>query len=143
MLSSPDLPKNPATFRSKLRTSAPSRLSAMKAAAGCAAMEGSLRLVDGEKTSTFEYGRLEIFLNGFWSNICDIESFTPDSAQVACSILGYDGGTPLNFRQAYIVGSDRESQVMNRRRPTTSPAQYCVHSLPLHSHIHTVPVPPV
>ena len=76
-------------------------------------MEGSLRLVEGEKTFAFSYGRLEVFLNGFWGTICDRESFTPDSAQVACSILGYDGGTSLNFRQAYLIGSDRESQVMD------------------------------
>lgn len=100
-----------------------------------------MRLVEGEKTSAFEYGRLEIFLNGFWSNICDIESFTPDSAQVACSILGYAGGTSLNFRQAYLIGSDRESQVISPPCAARFPAQHLIHSLPLDLYIHAVAVP--
>ena len=54
--------------------------------------------MDGQAGSGFEYGRLEIFLRGIWSTICDFESFTPDSAGVACRVLGFDGGAPLEFR---------------------------------------------
>ena len=54
-----------------------------------------MRLVEGEETSAFAFGRLEIFLNSFWGNICDLESFTPDAALVACRILGYDGGIAI------------------------------------------------
>lgn len=64
----------------------------------CADMDGALRLEDGAAGAMFEYGRLEIFLRGFWSNICDVEAFSPDSAQVACRVLGYDGGSALKFR---------------------------------------------
>lgn len=64
----------------------------------CADMDGALRLEDGAAGAAFEYGRLEIFVRGFWSNICDVEAFTPDSAQVACRALGYDGGSALKFR---------------------------------------------
>lgn len=64
---------------------------------GGAVRDGNLRLVNGEKTIYFEFGRLEVFLNGFWGNVCDKESFTPDSALVACRILGYDGGTSIFY----------------------------------------------
>eukprot|EP00892_Ulva_mutabilis_P004968 jgi/Ulvmu1/2843/UM144_0008.1 len=60
-------------------------------------MEGNLRLMDGETGPAYEYGRLEVFVRGFWSTVCDTESFTPDSAQVACRILGYEGGAALKF----------------------------------------------
>ena len=53
--------------------------------------------MDGQRTNNYEFGRLEVFLNGFWSNIWDKESFTPDSAVVACRILGYDGGTSITY----------------------------------------------
>eukprot|EP00892_Ulva_mutabilis_P012285 jgi/Ulvmu1/9429/UM051_0057.1 len=77
-------------------------------------MEGRLRLMDSTAGAGFEYGRLEIFVRGFWSTICDTESFTPDSAQVACSLLGYDGGAPLNFMPGSF-GS--ENQVLVSRLP--------------------------
>ena len=64
-------------------------------------MDGQLRLMEGGAGAGFEFGRLEIFLRGFWSNICsgESESFTQDSAQVACRLLGYDGGASIVFRQ--------------------------------------------
>ena len=62
-------------------------------------MDGSLRLMGGEAGPGYEYGRLEIFLKGFWSTVCDTESFTPDSAQVACRALGHEGGAALEFRR--------------------------------------------
>ena len=68
-----------------------------------AARDEQLRLMGGGAGAGYEYGRLEIFLRGFWSNICDLDSFTPASGQVACRILGYDGGGPLEFRQELSV----------------------------------------
>ena len=68
--------------------------------------DGSLRLTKGGSGPGFEYGRLEIFLNGFWSDICSDTQFTPNSAAVACRILGYDGGSRLLFTipyQPYVV----------------------------------------
>eukprot|EP00892_Ulva_mutabilis_P004917 jgi/Ulvmu1/2798/UM141_0005.1 len=40
----------------------------------------------------YTYGRLEVFLRGFWRNVCPTERFTPASAHVACRQLGYEGG---------------------------------------------------
>ena len=54
--------------------------------------------MDGQDGPGFQYGRLEIFLRGVWSTICDYESFTPDSSDVACRNLGFDGGAALEFR---------------------------------------------
>ena len=64
---------------------------------GTADMDGSLRLQGGEAGPSYEYGRLEIFLRGFWSNICSLDTFTPDSARVACAALGFGGGASLIF----------------------------------------------
>ena len=72
-----------------------------RSSCGCTGRDGELRLVQGGSGAGYEYGRLEIFLRGFWSTICDTDGFTPDSAQVACSILGYDGGSSIQFRQPY------------------------------------------
>lgn len=55
----------------------------------------------GSSGPGFEYGRLEIFARGFWSNVCRAGRFTPDAAQVACRALGYDGGAALRFIQPY------------------------------------------
>ena len=68
-------------------------------------MDGQLRLMEGGAGAGFEFGRLEIFLRGFWSNICSgvSESFTQDSAQVACRLLGFDGGASVVFRQPFIA----------------------------------------
>lgn len=43
------------------------------------------------------YGRLEIFIRGFWSTVCDKRGFTPDAARVACRALGFDGGAAIQF----------------------------------------------
>ena len=66
-------------------------------------MDGSTRLANGstDAVQRYEYGRLEIFARGFWSNVCNNNRFTPDSAKVACRALGYDGGVALRFTQAY------------------------------------------
>lgn len=66
-------------------------------------MADSTRLAAGaaDPNGTWEYGRLEIFVNGFWSNVCSSGRFTPDAAQVACRAVGYDGGAVLRFTQPY------------------------------------------
>ena len=66
-------------------------------------MDGATRLVEGsaDPVARYEYGRLEIFARGFWSNVCNNDRFTPDAAQVACRALGYDGGAALRFTQSY------------------------------------------
>eukprot|EP00892_Ulva_mutabilis_P004970 jgi/Ulvmu1/2845/UM144_0010.1 len=66
--------------------------------------EGSLRMMGGEERESFAYGRLEIFVRGFWSSVCDAAGFTPDAAQVACRAVGYDGGASLEFRQPFSGG---------------------------------------
>lgn len=76
--------------------------------------EGNLRVMGGQAGIGYEYGRLEILFGGVWSTICDTESFTPDSAQVACRILGYDGGAALDFRA---VGFAQDNQVWSHLRP--------------------------
>ena len=67
----------------------------------CAEMDGVTRLVDGSAGPGYEYGRLEIFERGFWSNVCNNDRFTPDAAEVACRALGYGGGAALRFTQSY------------------------------------------
>ena len=49
----------------------------------------------------YEYGRLEVFLNGLWSDICSDTQFTPNSAALACRLLGYSGGSRLLFTIPY------------------------------------------
>eukprot|EP00892_Ulva_mutabilis_P007276 jgi/Ulvmu1/4920/UM202_0005.1 len=63
--------------------------------------EGQLRLMQGQSGPGYEYGRLEILRRGLWSTLCDEQGFTPDTALVACSILGFDGGAALDLRAAY------------------------------------------
>ena len=81
-----------------------------------AALEGSLRIEGGDVTPEAVYGRLQIFLNGFWGDICSTESFTPDAAQVACKVLGYDGGAQLPRFNEHIIRNeltgDYESEVL-------------------------------
>ena len=63
--------------------------------------DGSLRLSKGAAGPDFEYGRLEVFVNGLWSDICSDTQFTPNSAELACRLLGYDGGSRLLFTIPY------------------------------------------
>lgn len=84
--------------------------SVLRQRAGSAGMNGRLRLVAGRGSVSegFAFGRLEVFLRGFWSNICsDVQTpFPPESAKVACRGLGYDGGEPLLFGLPYSSGLD-------------------------------------
>ena len=93
-----------------------------------AEMEGVTRLVDGTAGPGYEYGRLEIFMRGFWSNVCNNDRFTPDAAQVACKALGYDGGAALRFTQPYVRSL---SQVRHSSGCTSC------HEPPLHNRVHS------
>ena len=75
-------------------------------------MDGQVRLADGQSGPGYEYGRLEVFRRGFWGNVCGVAGFPPESAQVACAALGYDGGSPLRFPVPYQV--DSANQVPQR-----------------------------
>ena len=70
-------------------------------------MDGATRLAEGRAGPNYEYGRLEVFMRGFWSNVCNNDRFTPDSAQVACRVLGYDGGAALRFTPPATQSLDR------------------------------------
>eukprot|EP00892_Ulva_mutabilis_P007291 jgi/Ulvmu1/4934/UM204_0006.1 len=85
-------------------------------------MDGATRLVDGSSGPGFEYGRLEIFEHGFWSNVCNNDRFTPDAAQVACKAFGYDGGAALRFTQSY---AESLSQVLFENLPVALAAVDC------------------
>lgn len=73
----------------------------------------------GAQAEGFRYGRLEIFMRGFWSNVCAADFFTPAAAQVACSALGFQGGAALQFYQPY--SSDDPNLVCPPPRPWQGP----------------------
>ena len=52
------------------------------------AEEGGLRLVGQTAVDNWEYGRLEVFLEGSWGQVCDLQ-FTGPDAEVACRQLGF------------------------------------------------------
>ena len=56
------------------------------------AAEGDLRLVDEVSVSNWQIGRLEIFFEGSWSQVCARDFDGPD-ADVACRQLGFGAGT--------------------------------------------------
>lgn len=69
-----------------------------------------MRLEDGQSGPGYEYGRLEFLRWGFWGNVCGVLGFPPESAKVACFLLGYDGGAPLRFPVPY--QGERVNQVL-------------------------------
>ena len=77
-----------------------------------------MRLEAGSPGEGYAYGRLEVFLRGFWSNVCSAGRFTPDSAQVACRQLGFDGGSSLTFRRPPRFAA---SPVQDQVSPTAPP----------------------
>eukprot|EP00892_Ulva_mutabilis_P002672 jgi/Ulvmu1/12405/UM009_0052.1 len=87
-------------------------------------LDDTLRLEGGSTGPGYEYGRLEIFLRGFWSNVCDLDSITPATAQVACRLLGYDGGGPLEFRQELDFSRSR-NEVLVAELPVAIPSLDC------------------
>eukprot|EP00892_Ulva_mutabilis_P005579 jgi/Ulvmu1/3393/UM016_0009.1 len=90
------------------------------------AREGNLRLAEGDSGPGYEYGRLEIFVRGFWSTICDQLGFTPDTALLACSLLGFDGGAALRFRTPYSNDFPfSESQVLAANLPVVLASVDC------------------
>eukprot|EP00892_Ulva_mutabilis_P012491 jgi/Ulvmu1/9614/UM054_0044.1 len=85
--------------------------------------DGQLRLMGGEAGPGFEYGRLEIFLRGFWSNICDAGGFSAAAAQVACRALGFSSGSSLSFPQPFI---GKENRVLLAELPVALAAVNCM-----------------
>ena len=75
----------------------PVRILCRRICESAVAVDGSVRLAQGAAGPGFEYGRLEVFVNGLWSDICSNTQFTPNSAAVACRQLGHDGGSRLFF----------------------------------------------
>lgn len=56
------------------------------------AEEGDLRLVDEVAVSNWQLGRLEVFFEGSWSQVCARE-FDGADADVACRQLGFGAGS--------------------------------------------------
>ena len=61
------------------------------------AAEGDLRLVEQSTLSNWLTGRLEIFFEGSWSQVC-ATNFTGTDADVACRQLGFGNGSVLPAR---------------------------------------------
>ena len=79
----------------------------------CPGKDGQLRLVGGDSGPGFEYGRLEVFLRGFWSSICNVGGFSSGSAAVACSALGYAAAASLTFPQAFNPPTENQVSVLS------------------------------
>ena len=56
------------------------------------------RLADSTMGPGYEYGRLEVFDAGFWTDLCEL---SPDGAEEACRALGYSGGAAPRFTEAF------------------------------------------
>ena len=56
------------------------------------AVEGDLRLVERSAVSNWQMGRLEVFFEGSWSQVCST-GFGSADADVACRQLGLGAGT--------------------------------------------------
>eukprot|EP00892_Ulva_mutabilis_P007854 jgi/Ulvmu1/5440/UM223_0001.1 len=61
------------------------------------AEEGDVRLVEQSTFANWQLGRLEIFFEGSWGQVC-ARTFTAADARVACSQLGFATGTVLPAR---------------------------------------------
>lgn len=58
------------------------------------AAEGDVRLIEEEKAANWVIGRLQVFFEGSWSQVC-ATSFNADDADVACRQLGFGSGTVM------------------------------------------------
>ena len=58
------------------------------------AEEGDVRLVDQSSVANWQIGRLEVFFEGSWSQVC-ANAFDGPDATVACRQLGLGAGTVL------------------------------------------------
>lgn len=56
------------------------------------AVEGDLRLVGQSEIRNWQMGRLEVFFEGFWRQVC-AGGFDANDADVACRQLGFGSGT--------------------------------------------------
>ena len=56
------------------------------------AEEGDLRLVDEEEVAAWQVGRLEVFFEGSWGQVC-AANFAAADADVACRQLGFGAGS--------------------------------------------------
>ena len=57
--------------------------------------EGDVRLVEQSTVSNWVQGRLEVFFEGSWSQVC-ADDFDGTDATVACRQLGFTAGTGLS-----------------------------------------------
>lgn len=73
------------------------------------AVQGDLRLADEVATGPWLSGRLEIFLEGSWNQVCGL-GFDGFDAGVACRQLGYGAGTANTVRRS-VVAENRLSTV--------------------------------
>eukprot|EP00892_Ulva_mutabilis_P011614 jgi/Ulvmu1/8825/UM049_0005.1 len=87
-------------------------------------LDGMVRLQDGDAGPAYEYGRLEVFSRGFWSNVCSDRRFTPDTAQLACRALGFDGGAAPYFAQPFL-DKRIQSQVLFKNLPVALASVDC------------------
>ena len=58
-------------------------------------VQGARRKWSGTKTKSNSKGKLQVFLNGKWTFVCD-ESFGDDEAECSCKQLGYTGYSAYN-----------------------------------------------
>eukprot|EP00892_Ulva_mutabilis_P004922 jgi/Ulvmu1/2801/UM141_0009.1 len=84
---------------------------------------GSCGCRGGKMAAEYMYGRLEVFLRGFWRNVCPTERFTPASAHVACRQLGYDGGAGFLFLRPFEEPHSSVEPNMVPHQPNTVPHQ--------------------
>ena len=70
----------------------PSVAASSRSPCACLAEEGDIRLVDELQIENWKTGRLEVFFEGSWSQVCS-GVFDVRDANVACHQLGLGGGT--------------------------------------------------
>ena len=66
-------------------------------------VECTIRLVGGTETNTSVSGRVEIFVNGYWSTVCS-DGWNRAAARTVCNQLGYKRLTNANIGQGGVFG---------------------------------------